>query len=230
MWSSVICWIAGRRPSTRLKVNGFDSIRRNRVCSSASAVNTDRGRLCTVDNMPSFQCGKPGSRSSTLTRESETAPHLLVAGDEPRRAAVPDPDPATVAALRPGPTRPVAARTGSPRSGHRVFRDLRARFGGRAGQCVRHVSDLAALSFFDVDGLGGTRRGCLAYTFGLHVRRVLVEQNDDTVFVSLIEHLGRFITQFPEDAQMSWSTVSFICILFTRAASRAPAIGPRSRR
>ena len=48
MESSVICWIAGRRPSTRLKVNGFDSIRRNRVCSSASDVNTDRGRLCTV--------------------------------------------------------------------------------------------------------------------------------------------------------------------------------------
>ena len=60
MQSSVICWIAGRRPSTRLKVNGFDSIRRNRVCSSASEVKTDRGRLCTVDSMPSFQCGKPG--------------------------------------------------------------------------------------------------------------------------------------------------------------------------
>ena len=45
MHSSVTSWMAGRRPSTRLKVNGFDSIRRNRVCSSASEVNTDRGRL-----------------------------------------------------------------------------------------------------------------------------------------------------------------------------------------
>ena len=49
MRSSVISWMAGRRPSTRLKVNGLDSIRRNRVCSSASEVNTDRGRLFTVD-------------------------------------------------------------------------------------------------------------------------------------------------------------------------------------
>ncbi len=70
MHSSVTFWIAGRRPSTRLKVNGRDSIRRNRVCSSASEVNTDRGRLFTVDSMCSFQCGKPGFRSSTLTRES----------------------------------------------------------------------------------------------------------------------------------------------------------------
>ena len=94
MASSVICWIVGRRPSTRLKVNGFDSIRRNRVCSSPSAVKTDRGRLCTVDSMPSFQCGKPGRRSSTLTRESENSvARLFVAGDEPWRAAVPDPDP-----------------------------------------------------------------------------------------------------------------------------------------
>ncbi len=73
MCSSVIFWIAGRRPSTRLNVNGFDSIRRNRVCSSASDVKTERGRLCTVASMPSFQCGKPGRRSSTLTRESENS-------------------------------------------------------------------------------------------------------------------------------------------------------------
>ena len=70
MHSSVTSWIAERRPSTRLKVNGLDSIRRNRVCSSASEVNTDRGRLCTVESMCSFQCGKPSRRSSTLTRES----------------------------------------------------------------------------------------------------------------------------------------------------------------
>ena len=70
MCSSVTCWIAGRSPSTRLKVNGCDSIRRNRVCSSASEVNTDRGRLFTVDRMCSFQCGNPDFRSSTLTRES----------------------------------------------------------------------------------------------------------------------------------------------------------------
>ena len=70
MHSSVTSWIAGRSPSTRLNVNGLDSIRRNRVCSSASEVNTDRGRLLTVESMCSFQCGKPSSRSSTLTRES----------------------------------------------------------------------------------------------------------------------------------------------------------------
>ena len=70
MCSSVIFWIAGRRPSTRLNVNGLDSIRRNLVCSSASEVNTDRGRLCTLASIPSFQCGKPGRRSSTLTRGS----------------------------------------------------------------------------------------------------------------------------------------------------------------
>ena len=65
--------MAVRRASTRLNVNGFDSIRRNRVCSSASEVNTDRGRLFTVDSMCSFQCGKPSRRSSTLTRESENS-------------------------------------------------------------------------------------------------------------------------------------------------------------
>ena len=59
-----------RKASTRLNVNGFESIRRNRVCSSASEVNTERGRLSTVDSMCSFQCGKPSIRSSTLTRES----------------------------------------------------------------------------------------------------------------------------------------------------------------
>src|ERR1700753_2278452 len=63
----------GRSPSTRLKGNGFVNIRRYRVCSSPSEVNTDRGRLCTVDNMPAFQCGNPGTRSSTLTRESENS-------------------------------------------------------------------------------------------------------------------------------------------------------------
>lgn len=57
MWSSVIFCTAGRSASTRLKVNGLDSIRRNLVCSSASEVNTERGRLCTVASMPSFQCG-----------------------------------------------------------------------------------------------------------------------------------------------------------------------------
>lgn len=57
MWSSVIFWTAGRNRSTRLKVNGLDSMRRNLVCSSASAVNTERGRLSTVASMPSFQCG-----------------------------------------------------------------------------------------------------------------------------------------------------------------------------
>lgn len=57
MWSSVICCTAGRSASTRLKVNGFDNIRRNRVCSSASEVNTERGRLYTVASIPSFQCG-----------------------------------------------------------------------------------------------------------------------------------------------------------------------------
>ncbi len=71
MHSSVIFWMAGRRPSTRRKVNGLDSIRRNRVCSSASEVNTERGRLSTVESMCSFQCGKPSMRSSTLIRESE---------------------------------------------------------------------------------------------------------------------------------------------------------------
>ena len=70
MHSSVTFWMADRRPSTRLNVNGLDSIRRNRVCSSASEVNTERGRLSTVDSMCSFQCGKPVLRSSTLTRES----------------------------------------------------------------------------------------------------------------------------------------------------------------
>ena len=70
MHSSVTSWMAGRSASTRLNVNGLDSIRRNRVCSSASEVNTDRGRLFTVESMCSFQCGKPSRRSSTLTRES----------------------------------------------------------------------------------------------------------------------------------------------------------------
>ena len=70
---SVTSWMAVRRPSTRLKVNGLDNIRRKRVCSSASEVKTDRGRLFTVDSMCSFQCGKPSRRSSTLTRESENS-------------------------------------------------------------------------------------------------------------------------------------------------------------
>ena len=70
MDSSVTCWMVERKPSTRLKVNGFESIRRKRVCSSASEVKTDRGRLLTVESMCSFQCGKPSIRSSTLTRES----------------------------------------------------------------------------------------------------------------------------------------------------------------
>ena len=70
MHSSVIFWIAGRSPSTRRNVNGLDSIRRKRVCSSASEVNTERGRLSTVESMCSFQCGKPVRRSSTLTRWS----------------------------------------------------------------------------------------------------------------------------------------------------------------
>ncbi len=70
MHSSVIFWIAVRNPSTRRNVNGLDNILRNRVCSSASEVNTDRGRLSTVASMCSFQCGKPAIRSSTLIRES----------------------------------------------------------------------------------------------------------------------------------------------------------------
>ena len=61
MCSSVICWMVGRRASTRLKVNGLDSIRRNRVCSSPSEVNTDRGPLVHRGQHVSFQCGKPGT-------------------------------------------------------------------------------------------------------------------------------------------------------------------------
>ncbi len=57
MCSSVIFCTAGRSASTRLNVNGFESIRRKRVCSSASEVKTDRGRVCTVASMPAFQCG-----------------------------------------------------------------------------------------------------------------------------------------------------------------------------
>jgi hypothetical protein len=70
MWSSVIFCTAGRSASTRLNVNGRDSMRRKRVCSSASEVNTERGRLSTVAAIPSFQCGYPGNRSSTLARAS----------------------------------------------------------------------------------------------------------------------------------------------------------------
>ena len=76
MWSSVTFCTAGRSASTRLNVNGLDNIRRNRVCSSASEVNTERGRLWTVAAIPSFQCGYPGRRSSTLARASANSARI----------------------------------------------------------------------------------------------------------------------------------------------------------
>lgn len=59
------------------------------------------------------------------------------------------------------------------------------------------------MSFLDVDGQRGTRRGRPARVVGLLGRRIGGEQHDDAVVVALVEHLGAFITQFPDEAQTS---------------------------
>ena len=95
------------------------------------------------------------------------------------------------------------------------------------GPAVVSVSDI---SFLEVDGLGWARRGCLARAFGLLVRRVLVEQDDDTVFVPLVEQLGCIHHAITRGCANILVHSHFHLHTLTRAASRAPAIGPRSHR
>ena len=183
MHSSVTFWIAGRRPSTRLKVNGLDSIRRNRVCSSASEVNTERGRLSTVESMCSFQCGKPGRAVVDADpRVGEQRPRLLVAGDQPRGAAVPDPHPgqrfglAHLEHLRRRRERAAAVRsigysgTADTVSSASVSDMSHSSMSmARAGQAA---AALRVSSAFVGSGLGG-------------------QQLDHAVVVALVEHVGR---------------------------------------
>ena len=72
MRSSVISWTTARIALTRLKVNGAVIIRRKRVCSGGSVLNTDGARRGATCSMPACQCGNPGSRSFTLTRGSDS--------------------------------------------------------------------------------------------------------------------------------------------------------------
>src|SRR6185312_14070293 len=169
----------GRSPSTRLYVNGFDSIRRNRVCSSPSEVNTDRGRLCTVASIPSFQCGNPSLRSSTLTRESE---------NNARASSYPVMShgvlPSQIRTCDTGLVVPSCKTSGGGANGQPG-----ARLIGYSGMVS--VSDIACFSFLDLYHLRGAFSDCPADVFGLLGRRVLVEKDDDAVFVALVEHRAR---------------------------------------
>src|SRR6201995_4562205 len=188
MHSSVTCWIAGRRLSTRLKVNGLDSIRRNRVCSSASEVNTERGRLSTVESMCSFQWGKPSIRSSTLTRAS---------ANNSRATSWPGISqgvlPSQIRTRDSGFAGPRSSTCGGGANGQRASRSI-----GYSGMSaavsavpVVSVSDINFSSFLDVDCHGRAGRGCLADVYGLVCRGVVVEQDDDTVIVPLVEKDAR---------------------------------------
>ena len=72
MRSSVISCTTARIALTRLNVNGAVIIRRNRVCSGGSVLNTDGARRVDTCSMPACQCGNPGRRSFTLTRGSDS--------------------------------------------------------------------------------------------------------------------------------------------------------------
>jgi hypothetical protein len=50
------------------------------------------------------------------------------------------------------------------------------------------VSDI---SFLDVNGRRGARRGRMACALGLLGRWIRIEQHDNPVVVALVEHLGR---------------------------------------
>src|ERR1700757_4931928 len=169
MWSSVIRWIVGRKPSTRLNVKGFDSIRRNRVCSSPSEVKTDRGRLCTVDNMPAFQCGNPDARSSTLTRESENSSRtcsypVMSHGVLPSQIRTLDRGLAAARAMTSG-----GGAKGQPAC-------LAIGYSGISEVASVSVPvSVSDISFLDMDDLGRARRGCPAGALGLLGGRVLVE-------------------------------------------------------
>src|SRR5271156_6650162 len=205
MCSSVTCWITGRRPSTRLKVNGFDNIRRNRVCSSASEVKTDLGRLCTVDNMPSFQCGKPGRRSSTLTRESENSV---------RTSSYPVMShgvlPSQILTLDSGRAAPSSIASGGGANGQPAA--LPIGYSGASGTAsiavpVR-VSDTShsSMSMASAGQPAAALRALSACSAGgFSFSRTTTPSSSRWSKSS-----GACITQLPDEAHLSWSTVTFI--------------------
>src|ERR1700739_2477035 len=148
--------MVGRKPSTRLNVKGFDNIRLNRVCSSPSAVKTDRGRLCTVDNMPAFQCGNPGTRSSTLTRESENSSlhcsyPVMSHGVLPSQIRTLDSVLLAASAMTSG-----GGAKGQPAClaiGYSGIMEVAS---------VSVLVSVSDISFLDMDDLGRARRGCPA--------------------------------------------------------------------
>src|SRR5271166_3320567 len=93
------------------------------------------------------------------------------------------------------------------------------------------VSDISTRvpSFLDMDGQCGTCRSCAAGALGLLGGRVLVEQDDDAVVVPLVENFGRIHDAVPRRCADVLIDSHFHYSLFTRAASRAPTTGPRSR-
>ena len=117
MRSSVISWTTARIALTRLKVNGAVIIRRNRVCSGGSVLNTDGARRVETCSMPACQCGNPGSRSFTLTRGSDSrarcsACPVMIHGVLSFQIR----DPGDRVARGRFPQRRAAGRTGSPAS------------------------------------------------------------------------------------------------------------------
>src|ERR1700730_15905290 len=220
MCSSVICWIAGRRPSTRLKVKGFDSIRRNRVCSSASEVKTDLGRLCTVDNMPSFQCGKPGRRSSTLTRESEnnvpaSAYPVMSQGVLPPQ----------ILTLDSGRAAPSSITSGGGANGQPAARPNGYSGMSETASVAVRVSDTSHSSMWMASAgqpAAALRALSSCLAGGSSFRRTTTPSSSRWSKIS-----GACITQFPDEAHLSWSTVTFIIfysqlLLIVRGDRRQP--------
>ena len=160
MHSSVTSWMAERNASTRRKVNGLDSIRRNRVCSSASEVNTDRGRLFTVESMCSFQCGKPSRRSSTLTRGSANS---ILATSWPviSHGVLPF----QIRTRESGLASPISSICGGGANGQRPTRSIG--YSGTADTASLGERVCHTYSLLDVDGQGGACGRGSAGLFGV---------------------------------------------------------------
>ena len=144
-------------------MKGFDNIRRNRVCSSASEVNTERGRLLTVDSMCSFQCGKPSLRSSTLTRGSANSARATSCPVISHGVV-----PFQIRTRESGLASPISSICGGGANGQRASRSIG--YSGTSAvtsDAAVSVSDIGLGSFLDVDGQGRAGRGGVTGVDGL---------------------------------------------------------------
>jgi hypothetical protein len=140
MESSVICWIAGRRPSTRLKVNVGEHAAKPGVLLGICGEHRSRAFVHRRQHaLVPMRKSWPAVVDADA-RIGEQRPRRVVAGDQPRRAAVPDLDP------RQGPNHGELHHlwwrseraAGGPL--HRILRDVSDRIGGATGERVGHFS------------------------------------------------------------------------------------------